>query len=146
MARGYPDWQSVPQTSLTTIKTFLQGVGGPISIWTPAAGKRIRLMAYHLSIDFPAHGGAGGGTASLQVFLQEAAPGQVLDRWDFNVVIGANAQVNPLLDSGLSVLPGGGWPVGAINRALQLLITGAVTGTAVIDVAQAGGMVAGLEE
>lgn len=146
MARGHPDWSPVIATSLTTIKGVdVQAASTQnTTLWDPAAGLRVRLLAYHVMLSVEAAGGASGGEVTIKCILREATSLLVIDRWAWTVELAANARATDVVDGGLSVLPGGGWPL-PVDVLLQMRSELTLGGTTTATVLLAG-MVAGLEE
>lgn len=133
MGRGFPDWQSVAETSLLEIKNTLVQAGGPtgttnVTLWTPAAGKRVRLLAYHVQLQCEIDGLGAGGTASSNILLQSVTPLKFIDRWRMSMNVDAGQNQHQVLDGGLSTLPGGGWPL-PVDDILRLSVSNTVTGT-----------------
>src|SRR5574337_129812 len=105
MARGYPDWQTSIETTLTTVLQFDQANAGNgtfvFVLWTPAANKRIRLLQYHICVATSLAPG-GAGTTTFRVLLRDGTTPRELDRWVISLQVVAGGQANAVLDSGLS--------------------------------------------
>jgi hypothetical protein len=148
VSRGHPDWTPIVASSVEVIHDFeinatMTGTLNTV-LWTPAAGKRIRLLAYHVLTIISALA-SNQGTDSLQVFLEDATTGKVIDRWRAHLVLSINAQWNIPADGGFSLLPGGGWPL-PVDDPLRIRTVG-TTGTGVGTAAGfVSGAVFGIEE
>lgn len=108
----------------TVFKTVVATALGATVVWTPAAGKRFRLMAY--SIEITANAAmAAAGLNELTLLDAAAAIGQGVSAWLPAAAITTLAG-NIQLSGGLRQL-GNGYLSAAINQSLQINLGTALT-------------------
>lgn len=114
MPRGHPDWSPIVATSITEIRDFAfspsTSVAVNTTLWAPAAGKRIRLLAWNLVVMWVT-AATTNSYHELDVILREGITTKVLVRRLVAHQMLAGNNQSTVDDPGLETLPGGGWPL-----------------------------------
>jgi hypothetical protein len=109
-------------------------VAGAGTVWTPAAGKKYRLMGYHVYCGVQV---AAAAATDLGVNIQDSG-GTVLEALEvFLPAVSVVTAAGTITLASIN-LPGNGFLSPAINNTLQMVLSASMTGTAKIWIAAWG--------
>ena len=107
----------------TTVKSASSATSSSVGIWTPAAGKKFRLMGYWLHVDSNV---AAAASANANVFLSDGATTMGIVHGFFIPTTALTAEGAPALDTGFINL-GNGILSAAADRVLNFTLSVSLT-------------------
>lgn len=121
-------WERARTPTKTVYSNTATPSAGDTTHWTPASGKKFRLMAAMINVPGNATRAAGG---QVQMTLTDGASGTVILGCSCFVGTSAGTAMGADFNTGWMILPGNGYLSTAINTALMLHTGAALTAGAI---------------